>query len=120
MKSQESKKNWIMNWKLRIWCQVFWSGHFSKNKEGNYILKVDYLKFEIEDDFSDEDFVGLRVGGVSGDDVLFGQCEDDVLLWIHAFGEEAFDDGMFFEDLDREWGRDGREGWVLDVLDVHV
>ena len=62
----------------------------------------------------------MGVGCVSGDDVFFGQCEDNFLLGIDAFGEEAFDNGGFFVDLDCERGRDGGEGRVLDVLDVHV
>lgn len=52
--------------------------------------------------------------------MFFGQCEDDGLLGVGVFREEALHDGGFFEDLDSEGGWDEGEGGVLEVLDVHV
>jgi hypothetical protein len=62
----------------------------------------------------------LIVGGISGDDVFFGQFEGDGLLGVGVFSEEAFDNGRLFKYLCGKGGRDEGKSRVGLVLDVHV
>ena len=89
------------------------------NKRKWYLLGVKNLEFEIKVDFSNEYFLGL-LEVASGDDVLFGQGEDDVVRRVQTFGKIALNDDGFLQSLDGEGRRDGGKCRVVVVFNIHL